>query len=403
MSVSIRVATSPGEAHIAVVDDNRLVDFSLWRPGAPDGVGEIHRGRVIALVPGMAGAFVALTDAEGFLPDSEGAKGLTVGTILTVRVSRAAQGNKGPRLSARVNPDALHPGPPRSPADVTAGAVPAPGFLPVSAASGNPSLGVTPKGPPALLRRGPDPVTRFANRYPDAPILVDDFATAASLRQDGRVSVVPSVFDDDIADAIDALSRPIVELPGGASLSIWPTPALVAIDVDAGGTLTGAGGARVRHETLNRAILPALADQIRLRNLSGGIVVDLAGLSPRRRAALAPDFIAALANDPLRPKLLGFTALGLAEIVRSRIHPPLHELLIGPLAAGLAALRAALAAFNQDPRGLPAIRAHPAVVSTLQADPAALPDLVRRTGRAVTLRSDPSLPPTVWILEKDNG
>jgi Ribonuclease G/E len=364
VSVSIRVATSPGEAQVAIVDDNRLLDYALWRPGALDGVGDVHMGRVIAQVPAMAGAFVALAGAEGFLPDSEGAKGLTSGTMLTVRITRAAQGNKGPRLTARVN---------------------------------EPAAG----GAPALIRRGPDPVTRFAARYPDAPILVDDAGVAASLQAGARVTVVSSVFDDDIADAIDALSRPVVELPSGASVSIWPTPALVAIDVDAGGSL--AGGARSRHEALNRAALPALAEQIRLRNLSGGIVVDLAGLSPRKRAGLGADFVAALANDPLRPKFLGFTALGLAEIVRSRIHPPLHELLVGPLAAGLAALRAVVAAFNQDPRGMAAIRANPAVVSALQADPAAIPDLARRTGREVTLRSDPSLPAMVWVLERDHG
>ncbi len=154
---------------------------------------------------------------------------------------------------------------------------------------------------------------------------------------------------------------------------------------------------------MNRAALPALAKQLRLRNLSGAIVVDLAGLSPRKRAALAPDFTAALANDPLHPKFLGFTALGLAEIVRPRVHPPLHELLAGPLAAGLQALRAVLSEFNRDPRGLPAIRAHQAIVAALQADPVALADLARRTGRRVTLRSDPSLPATAWVLEKDHG
>jgi hypothetical protein len=238
-------------------------------------------------------------------------------------------------------------------------------------------------------------VRQFVARYPDAPVVVDDAGVAAAL---GMGTVTSEVFDEDIAEAIEALSRPVVEVAGGATLSIWPTPALVAIDVDAGGMLAG----RVRHEAVNRAALPALAGQIRLRNLSGGIVVDLAGLSPRKRAALGPDFVAALADDPLRPRFLGFTALGLAEIVRSRVHPPLHELLAGPLAAGLAALRAVLAGFDGDPRALAAIRAHPAVISALQGDPAALPDLARRTGRGATLRSDPSLPATAWVLEKDN-
>jgi hypothetical protein len=366
VTTSIRVATSPGEARIAVVDNNRLLDFSLWRPGTPDGVGDLHRGRVIAHVPAMAGAFIALADAEGFLPDSEGAKGLTAGTILAVRITRAAQGHKGPRLTARdCDPAAA--------------------------------------GPVGLVRRGPDPLARFAARYPDASVWVDDAGVAAESGLRDRVSITQSVWDDDVAEAVDALSHPTVTLPGGASLSIWPTPALIAIDVDGGGALSGQGGARSRHEALNRAVVPALAEQIRLRNLSGGIVVDLAGLSPRRRAALGPDFTAALAGDPLRPRFLGFTALGLAEIVRPRVHPPLHELLAGPLAAGLAALRAVMAASGQDPRGMPALRAHPAVVSALQGDVAGLADLARRTGRAVTLRSDPSLPATAWALEKDHG
>jgi hypothetical protein len=392
VTVSIRVASSPGEAQVVAVDDDRLLDFALWRPGAPDGVDDLHRGRVIAHVPSMAGAFVALAGAEGFLPDSAGARGLTAGTILTVRITRSAQGSKGPRLT--VPRDAAGPGLP------------------------------SPAGPVGLLRRGPDPVSRLAARYPDAAIVVDDAGVAAGLRLTdpqlgARVSVASrgggslgAMFDEAVADVIDSLTRPVVDLPGGARLSIWPTPALVAIDVDAGGALaagsgaspgTSSGAARNRHEVLNRSVLPALAAQIRLRNLSGAIVVDLAGLSPRRRAGLAADFAAALADDRLRPRFLGFTALGLAEIVRSRVHPPLHELLAGPLAAGLAALRAVLSGFDRDPGALPAVRAHPDVVSALQADPVALADLERRTGRRATLRSDPSLPATAWVLEKDHG
>jgi Ribonuclease G/E len=376
VTVTIQATTSPGEIRVAALRDGVLLDYSLWRPGAPDGVGDLYRGRVVAVVPGMAGAFVALADAEGFLPDSEGAKGLTAGTILGVRVSRAAQGNKGPRLTAKLTPDET----------ATVGS-----------------------GPTALLRRGPDPLLLLASRYPDTAIEVDDPALAATLRAGpagSRVSLVSASeggFGEDIAEAVEALSRPTVALPGGASLSIWPTPALVAIDVDAGSAVAAAGGRRVLHETLNRAVLPALAAQIRLRNLSGGIVVDLAGLSARRRVQLAPSLVHALSDDPLRPKFLGFTALGLAEIVRARIHPPLHELLRGPLAAGLAALRAALASVDPNQRAMPAVRAAPCVVSALRADPIALPDLVRRTGRDIILRSDPSLPPCSWALEQDHG
>src|SRR4051794_16782749 len=102
MTTEIRVACSPGEARVAQLRDGVLTDYAVWRPGSPDGVGDIHRGRVIKPVRAMAGAFVAIDGAEGFLPDSEGAKGLSDGDAVIVRVTRAAQGGKGPRLSARI-------------------------------------------------------------------------------------------------------------------------------------------------------------------------------------------------------------------------------------------------------------------------------------------------------------
>ncbi len=76
------------------------MDYAIWRPGAPDGVGDLHRGRVTARVPAMAGAFVAIEGSDGFLPDSAGGASASVGTVLAVRVVRAAQGGKGPRLTA---------------------------------------------------------------------------------------------------------------------------------------------------------------------------------------------------------------------------------------------------------------------------------------------------------------
>jgi len=101
--VRILAACSPGEVRAAAVDDAGLLDYAVWRPGAPDGVGDLHRGRIAALAPAMAGAFVRLEGAaDGFLPDSEGGAGATEGQALGVRVVRAAQGGKGPRLTAHL-------------------------------------------------------------------------------------------------------------------------------------------------------------------------------------------------------------------------------------------------------------------------------------------------------------
>jgi Ribonuclease G/E len=371
MTVRILAETSPGEVRVAAMDGPDLLDYAIWRPGAPDGVGDLHRGRIIARIPAMAGAFVALDGAEdGFLPDSQGAAAVTQGDAIGVRITRAAQGGKGPRLTALLDaPDAALVG----------------------------------AGPPALLRRGPDAVQRLASLHPDARITVDDPGYAASLRPavGDRLAIASPAWDETIADQIYGLEENSAALPGGARASFHPTPALVAIDVDAGAATAARTGKAASQRALNRGALPALARQIRLRNLSGAILLDLAGMPARQRAALGPALAAALAPDPVQPRFLGFTALGLAEVVRRRIHPPLHELLAGPHAAGLAALRAVVAAAGLAAQH-PALRAAPAVVAALQADPAALAALARRIGRPTSIVSDPSLPPNAWSVVHDH-
>jgi hypothetical protein len=364
---AILAACAPGEVRAALIADGSLAELRIWRPGSPDGIGDLHRGRVAARMPALAGAFVAIDGADGFLPDSAGAAGLAEGTLLGVRVVRAAQGGKGPRLTARLAPD-----------EAEAAAV----------------------GRMRLVRRGPGALLDLAAEFPEASVCVDEPALAAALRPvlGARLALVAQSWPDDLDAEVSALGEPVAVLPGGMRARFDPTPALVAIDLDSAGAIgTGSTGTLAE---LNRAAFPALARQVRLRNLSGAILIDLAGLSPRRRAALGPDLAAALASDPLRPRLLGFTALGLAEIVRPRIRPPLHELLAGPLAAGLAALRRIAREVAANPARPRTLRAAPAVIAALGADAAALAALARRAGRPLMLRSDPAVPLHGWTIEE---
>jgi len=364
-AVRLLASASPGEMRIAVVEGDRLLDYALWRPGAPDGVGDLHRGRIEAILPALGGVFVALASGSGFLPMREPPPGTGVGDPLLVRIVRSAQGGKGPRLALASDADEAH---------------------------GR-------QGPPARLEAGPDPLTRLAAAHPGAPILSDDRALPASLpglrdRLHHDAAPFPAALEARIA----ALAEPEVGLPGGMRASIHPTPALVAIDVDAG----SASAARLNKATAqfaaNRAAIGPLLHEIRLRNLSGAILIDLAGLPSRKRAALRPEMEEALSRDPLHPRLLGFTALGLAEILRPRIHPPLHELLSGPHAAALAALRAAQRAAAVPPYRLPVLHAGIGVAAALENDAEARRTLAEQAGHPISIRMNPSLPPDGWEL-----
>ncbi|NMJ41829.1 ribonuclease [Roseomonas sp. JC162] len=370
---TILVSASPGEVRTALIEDGVLTEAWIERPARPDGVGDLHRGRISAVAPAMAGAFVALAGGEtGFLPESEASDdrrpisaAVNEGMILPLRVTRAAQGGKGPRMTARL------------------------------AAVDAARIAAAPPGAPVLVARGPSAAERLAARLPQADLRVDGAALAARLRGtlgERVVRLAAPAFDDSLEAAFDLLAGPEAPLSGGGRLLIHPTPALVAIDMDAGAAAGERGPNAVA--ALNRAALPELARQIRLRNLAGAILIDFAGLSPKRRAALADPLREALRPDR-HARLLGFTHLGLAEIVRDRIHPPLHEVIGVPpssLTRGLAALRTAVREAAARPGQRLALRATPAVLGALQGLPGALEEAAESCGGPLRLLPDPAAP-----------
>lgn len=389
----ILASASPGEVRVALLhpDGETLLEYWVDRPARPDGVGDLHRARVTALAPAMSGAFLALAGGEtSFLPEDEAtapgeerrpiARAVQEGMVLPVRVIRAAQGGKGPRVTRRLTA-----------AEVALAA----------------QAGATGAAAPRLIARGPGPALRLARTHPRALLETDSPALALALRGAGlakdRIAIRPAPLLDDALEAeIEALSGPAAPLPGGGQVLVHPTPALTAIDVDAG----AAAGTRdaAAHARLNEAAVAEAARQIRLRNLAGPILLDLAGMAAKRRAALEPALRAALEADPL-VQFKGLGPLGLFEMIRRRVHPPLHEVLGGenaPLTHGLAALRRAAREAAARPGGATlALRAAPAVVRALQGLPGALEEAAAACGRgALQLRPDPAVAPGSEAIEE---
>ena len=336
----IRVAVSPGERRVAAWRDG-LLAARIERPARPEGVGDTHAARVVSVAKPLSGCFVATIEGDAFLPfsDCPGRVPPGEGEWVRVRVTRGAQGGKG----ARVAMEGLAEGPLRR------------------------------------LARGPSAAERFATRWPEAEVEVDDAAEAARLRPllGARVTLLrPPAFDDSLEAAFDDLAATRVALPGGASVSFHPTPALVAVDVD--------GGPNAPAEA-NAAALREAARQIALRELSGAILIDAAGLRPREREALLPGLAAAL--DPAA-RLLGLTPGGLIELRRARIWAPWHELTGTPLARGLAGLRAAAAEARARPGARLALVAPRGVIAALEAMPEALAKYAAGAGRPIALRAE---------------
>ncbi len=124
-----------------------------------------------------------------------------------------------------------------------------------------------------------------------------------------------------------------VELKSGGTLVIDQTEAMTTVDVNTGGFV----GRRNFGETVfktNLEAAQAIARQLRLRNLGGIIVVDFIDMdSDEHRAAVLEEFRRALARDPTRVTLSGFTALGLVEMTRKRTRESLAHVLCEPCQA----------------------------------------------------------------------
>ena len=261
--------------------------------------------------------------------------------------------------------------------------------------------------PPSRL----DPPLSFAaalaGALPTTPgrILVDDPAIVPELRAvfpDTVMQHKPEAeWPVDLDAVFDRALTGTVALAGGGSVHIEATHAAVLIDVDSGSLSTGSP--ERTGLAVNLAAVDAIAQQIRLRNLGGGIVVDFVGFDDRRLRERVRDALSeALAPDPALPQILGWTRLGHLELVRPRRGRPLAEALLEPRSGGpliktaVTVAHEALRALRHEARIQPGHRwrltVNPDVAAALAGGAAAaLRALEERFGREIATEADPNL------------
>lgn len=138
----------------------------------------------------------------------------------------------------------------------------------------------------------------------------------------------PSFPLDKLYSTQTALDKALMErawLKTGGYLIIQPTEALTVIDVNSGKNTSKLdsedGAMKVNLEAAREA-----ARQIRLRNLSGIILVDFINLNRDENThRLLHEFRYYLSKDPIQTTLVDMTTLGLVEVTRKKVRRPLHE------------------------------------------------------------------------------
>lgn len=116
-----------------------------------------------------------------------------------------------------------------------------------------------------------------------------------------------------------------VWLKSGGYLIIEPTEALTVIDVNSGKYETDKD-ARETYLKINLEAAKEVALQLRLRNLSGIIIVDFINMQFGEDRKALMDYLKRLtAQDRIQTKVIDMTPLGLVELTRKKINKPLRE------------------------------------------------------------------------------
>lgn len=116
-----------------------------------------------------------------------------------------------------------------------------------------------------------------------------------------------------------------VWLKHGGYLVIQHTEALTVIDANSGKDISKKDMTE-SHLKINLEAAKEIAHQMRLRNLSGIILVDFINLDDdEAMQTLLKEFRYDLAKDPIQATLVDVTSLQLVEVTRKKVRKPLYE------------------------------------------------------------------------------
>lgn len=130
----------------------------------------------------------------------------------------------------------------------------------------------------------------------------------------------------NVTRTLDHALMPRVWLKSGAYLVIQPTEALVSIDVNTGKAISKKKDVQKTFFRVNCEAAEEIARQLRLRNLSGIILVDFIDMKDEENnQKLLELFRQCVRKDSVQTTVVDMTKLGLVEVTRKKVQKSLYE------------------------------------------------------------------------------
>ena len=164
------------------------------------------------------------------------------------------------------------------------------------------------------------------------PVPVDQFQIPVSRTAEAPLTITyyhdPMLSLSSLYSVKSFLEKALREqiwLKSGASIILQHTEALTVIDVNSGKNINK----KDMRENLLRINIEAakeIAYQLRLRNISGIIIIDFINLPVKEdEAILLKELRACLKEDSVKTDLIDMTKLGLVEVTRKKIKKSLRD------------------------------------------------------------------------------
>jgi ribonuclease G len=394
MKKEIIVNYTPEETRVAVLEDGHLVEYLIERPalGMAKLVGNIYKGRVENVLPGISSAFVNVgyeknaylyvTDVVSDAKERHIEKMIQRGSSIMVQVAKEAIGTKGMKVTMDISlpgrylifmPKNQHVGVSKNIEDggerdrlrkVIEDCKPEGGVIVRTEAEGaeerelrhemkylarlwenvqrkyessqtgtliHRELGLTFQVARDLLTENAS-IFLIDNmeEYRDVRGFVEMLAPELADRVQHYTGKTPIFQAFGVDQALAAVRHQRVDLPSGGYIIIQEAESLCAIDVNTGKFI----GHKSQEETVTATNIEAAAEvarQLRLRNIGGIIVIDFIDMRRRRNQHKVVDELQhATRHDRAKIKILPITRLGLVEMTRERRRESLLSLLSEP-------------------------------------------------------------------------